>query len=119
MQNKIDIEEILEKIVFDKDNLDDLKKVLMEARSGKISIKDLGKTIIKLRAHILEALKEFIPFHLKRESTSKSLAEFTQRSPNSPQLENELEEKNQLLETIGLRINKIYETLNNDLEGTE
>ena len=30
MQNKIDIEEILEKIVFDKDNLDDLKKALMK-----------------------------------------------------------------------------------------
>ena len=112
MENNINIEEVLEKIVFDKDNLVELKKALIIAKSGELSITDLGKKILELRSRIFEALKRFIPFHLKLTTNHNSLEQFSKKSFNTVQLERELEEKNQLLETIELRINQLIENLN-------
>lgn len=107
------IEEFLERIVFDKENLKDLKKALIKAKSGEISINDLGKEILGLRAKILLALKDFIPFQLKQENINNMLTEFNEENPTISQLEHELEERNKLLENIGNRINVIFEKLNN------
>jgi hypothetical protein len=115
MQKDIDLEEILEKIVFDKDNLNKLKEALQMTKSGDLSIIDLGKKILELRSLILKALVELIPFHLKLTNTNNSIEDFTGKRPNVPRLEQELEERNELLETIGSRINNIYEKLRNKL----
>ncbi len=112
MENNINIEEVLEKIIFDKENLAELKKALIIAKSGELSIPELGKKILELRSRIFESLKKFIPFHLKLTTNHNSLEQFSKKSFNAAQLERELEEKNQLLETIESRINQLIENLN-------
>lgn len=116
MQNAYNLEEMLEKIVFDKDNLNNLKSALNKIRNGELSVSELGKIIVELRSRILERLIEFIPFHLKQAQTYNVLTEFTEDHSNTSQLEHELEERNQLLETVGRRINRIYEKLRNSPE---
>jgi len=110
MQN---ITEMLEKIVFDENNLGKLKIALNQLKSGELSIKELRETIIELRAEMFEALLKFIPFQLKLRSAKKDLSQYTEVHPDSSQLEQEIQEKNSLLETIGSRLNRILENLDN------
>ncbi|UCC19886.1 MAG: hypothetical protein JSV62_01005 [Promethearchaeota archaeon] len=118
MENSIKIEEQLEKIVFDKDNLKTLKEALMMAKTGEISITNLGKKVLELRSDILNALLDFIPFHIEQANKNKSIREFTKENSDLDQLEKEIKEKNQLLEVIGKRINKIYKNLENDMKSS-
>jgi hypothetical protein len=110
------IDKLLEKIVFDKDNLSELKNALNKTKSGELSVSELGKKILELRSHILKKLIEFIPFHIKQTYTHNALTEFSENTINKSQLEHDLEEKDRFLEKIGQRINKIYEKLSNGLE---
>ena len=109
----IKIEEQLENIIFDKENLERLREALKKAKTGVLSIVDLGKKILELRSDLLSALIKFIPFHLKLTNTDKSLTEFTKEKSDYDQLKQNLKEREELLETIGSRINKIYENLEN------
>lgn len=113
MVNKPNINDMLEKIVFDEHNLRKLKVALNQFQDGELSIKQLGQTLIALRGEIFEALKTFIPFQLKLVGTNKSVSEFAGRASNSTQIQLELNERNTILETIGTRLNKIFEYLNN------
>ncbi|MFX0004442.1 MAG: hypothetical protein ACFE9C_04730 [Candidatus Hodarchaeota archaeon] len=112
------LEEMLEKILFDKDNLGDLRKALTKTRKGELSFSDLGKCILELRSRIMDRLLEFIPFHLKQAYTNNTLTEFAGKNSDSFQLEHELEERNSFLEKIGLKINSLYEKLKSDLEAS-
>lgn len=111
MQKENNLEEMLEKIVFDKDNLAILKTAINKVDSGEISLKELRQQIIDLRVRLLEGLIKYIPFYLKQTTSKKSLVEFTMNNTNNNQLEQELKERNELLEKVGSRINRIYETL--------
>ncbi|MFW9969879.1 MAG: hypothetical protein ACFFDF_06735 [Candidatus Odinarchaeota archaeon] len=117
MEEHINIDKLLESIVFDKANLTDLKIALNKVKKGQISVNELGKTILELRVRILTTLKGLFPFHLKLANTQHSLEEFTDSSSHSPQLAQELEEKNKLLETISARIKRIFESLNSSEDG--
>jgi len=105
------IEEQLENIVFDKDNLNRLKEALRKTRTGKLTLNELGKKILEFRADILKVLIDFVPFHLKQTYTNNTLKDFTNEHSNTNQLEIELKEKDQLLGTLGTRLNKILENL--------
>jgi hypothetical protein len=118
MDNSLHIEEMLEKIVFDKTNLVELKDGLMKLKTGELSIDRFGKKILELRGHILQRLIEFFPFHLKQAHTTKTLSEYTENGQNTSQLKKDLEKKDHLLETIGTRIHKLYEKLSSDLESS-
>lgn len=111
MQKENNLEEMLEKIVFDKDNLIKLKSAIDKVDSGEISLKELRQKIIELRVLLLNGLIKFIPFYLKLATTKKSLGEFSQNKTNTTQLGQELQERNELLEKVGSRLNRIYETL--------
>ncbi|MFX1420459.1 MAG: hypothetical protein ACFE9N_16260 [Promethearchaeota archaeon] len=119
MKNSIKVEEQLEKIVFDKENLNNLKEALVKTKTGELSITELGTKILELRSDILNTLIEFIPFHLKLTNTDKALTEFTNTISDTNQLKEALKEKDQLLEVISSRINKIYENLENDIKSLE
>ncbi|MFX0136971.1 MAG: hypothetical protein ACFFDN_25255 [Candidatus Hodarchaeota archaeon] len=114
MQKENNIEEILEKIVFDKDNLAILKTAINKVDSGEISSKELRQQIIELRTRLLNRLIKYIPFYLKLVTTKKSLGEFSKDKTNTTQLQQELQERNELLKKVGSCINKIYFNLIND-----
>jgi hypothetical protein len=116
MQNNINLEEVLEKIIFDKDNLTMLKEVINKVGTGQLSLRELRQKIIELRAHLLDELVKFVPFYIKQTASVNSLKEFTQDEYNITKLENELREKNEFLTRIGSRINNVYEKLKNTIE---
>ncbi|MFX0104429.1 MAG: hypothetical protein ACFE75_02930 [Candidatus Hodarchaeota archaeon] len=115
MQKNNNLEEMLEKIVFDKENLTILKNAISKVDTGEISLKELRQQIIELRVRLLDNLLKFFPFYLKQAITEKSLRDFTQDTNNMAQLEQELEERNELLEEVGTRINRVFETLKDKL----
>ena len=108
-----DLNEMLEKLVFEEGDLKRLKVSIEHAVTGQITTKKLREQIIESRSNLIEQLLEFIPFYIKQWVIGHSIKEFT----NSPvldsksELEERLNEKNKFLEEVGIRINKIHEKL--------
>lgn len=102
--------EVLEKIVFNEELLDVLKNAIDGATVDKMSSKQLKLLIIEQRTKIFEDLLEFFPYHVKQYLILNSLDAFT-NSQGDPELNRELEEKNQFLEEVGIRISRIHEKL--------
>ncbi|MFW9826722.1 MAG: hypothetical protein ACFFEY_03770 [Candidatus Thorarchaeota archaeon] len=100
--------EMLEKLVFDENQLLILKEKIEQVANGTLSSKLLRKQIIDFRMAIMERLLEFFPFYVKQSSTQKQLTNFLDHSNDKFE---ELEEKNRLLKEVSVRINKIYENL--------
>ncbi|MFX1502595.1 MAG: hypothetical protein ACFFDH_16660 [Promethearchaeota archaeon] len=112
MDHNDNLEEMLENIVFDKANLSELKDFINKISTGEASLKELGKKIIELRARIFNALLKFIPYHQRLTFTSD------QGENNTPEIQQELLEKDELLDQIGSKINNSYEKLKNELESS-
>jgi len=119
MQKENNLEEMLEKIVFDKGNLAILKTAIDKVNTGEISLKELRQQIIELRARLLDGLIKFLPFYLRQASKKKSLDEYTTNDTNTGKLQEELQERNELLEKVGSRIDRVYETLKDKLENSK
>lgn len=103
--------DMLEKILFDENQLTKLKDGIEEVSTGRLSPKLLRKRIIELRVEIVEKLLEFFPFYFKQITTNQKINEFTEKKITSAPLSEELQEKNELLEKVGTKINSIYEKL--------
>ncbi|MFW9819654.1 MAG: hypothetical protein ACFFE5_08600 [Candidatus Thorarchaeota archaeon] len=106
---------MLEKIVFNEVQLMTLKKGIEKVANGYLNPKDLRKQIIELRVKLIEDLIEFFPFYLKQSLTENKLNNYTD-SNESSSLSEKLQEKNNLLEEVGLRINSIYKKLKEKFE---
>lgn len=98
---------MLEKIVFNEAQLMTLKKGIDKVANGYLNPKDLRKQIIELRVKLIEELIEFFPFYLKQSLTENKLTSFTDSNISS-QISEELDEKNNLLEEVGFKVNNIY-----------
>ncbi len=98
---------MLEKIVFNEAQLIILKKGIDKVANGYLNPKDLRKQIIELRVKLIEELIEFFPFYLKQSLTENKLTSFTDSNISS-QISKELNEKNNLLEEVGFKVNNIY-----------
>ncbi len=109
-QKKDFLYEMLEKIVFNETQLLTLKKGIEKVADGYLTPKSLRKQIIELRAKLIEELIEFFPFYLKQSTTKNKLTSFTDLDDTSL-ISEELEEKNNLLEEVGYKVNNIYKKL--------
>ena len=95
----------LEKIVFKETEFKDLKNIINSLREGEHNFGHLKKKIIEFRIRILREITEFISFHLnQQQKTAKSNKIF--------ELKQDLQEKEQFLELIAQKIEKIYQNLN-------
>lgn len=103
--------EMLEKILFNEEDLNKLKVAIENLSTGQISPKNFRTQLVENRVKILEKLLQFFPFYLKQESIDKSLKEFTGTDDEKVQLSKELKERDDLLEEVGLRVNHIFEKL--------
>lgn len=109
--------EMLEKLIFEENDLKRLKISIDNVVSGYMTTKQLREQIIESRGKIIERLLEYIPFYIKQWSIGNSINEFSDvngRDSNS-ELEEKLDEKNKFLEEVGIRINKIHEMLKGKL----
>lgn len=105
------LDDMLEKIVFEEQNLRKLRDAINRFQSGELSIKEFREHLLLLRVEILDALKIFVPFQINLKNTKNSVSEFVEGGSNLSQLQQDLQERNELLETIATRLNIIFENL--------
>lgn len=103
--------EMIEQIILNKQELETLKLLINDLSTGKIDSKQLKIAIIKSRANALKRLIDIFPFFHKRIVNQKEIDKFTGNNTIDPGIIQELEEKNNFLEEIGIRINKIVNSL--------
>jgi hypothetical protein len=116
MKRNENLYNMIENIVFDKENLETLKIAINNASNGRLPAKELRELIIQSRLKITQKIAAFFPFYHKQLTTEDSLEKFRNSSDvNTPQLEEELNDKNKLLEEIGSRVNNIFHKLKSRL----
>ena len=103
-----DFEHVLEKIIFDEDELNELKIVVGEFTKGNIQPIQLKKRILLCRSRILEDLKEFVLFYINSKKQGKELETVDFK------LSKELEERNEFLEIVANRVNQLVAKLKKD-----
>lgn len=103
-----DFEHVLEKIIFDEDELNELKIVVGEFTKGNVQPIQLKKRILLCRSRILEDLKEFVLFYINSKKQGKELETVDFK------LSKELEERNEFLEIVANRVNQLVAKLKED-----
>ena len=116
-QNIQDYEQVLEKIVFDEEELEQLKISIREFSRGKIDAKHLKQLLLRCRDRIVNDVSQFLTFCIDRikqeDLTSKFNKECKDDFPiqNNIQIQQELFEKNELLKIVADRVNNLTKNL--------
>jgi hypothetical protein len=113
------IEQIVEKIIFDENELERLKIAIKNSTEGKTSARELKQLILQCRGRMLEDIAAFIFFIKKAQIKHKVNLENNRNQPIlstdvESQLREEISEKNELLEIVAQRINRLVYKLNNE-----
>jgi len=113
------IEHILEKIIFDENELERLKIAIKNFTEGKTSARELKLLILQCRGRILEDITAYIFFIEKAQNKNKLNSDNNQHQPImstdvESQLREEISEKNELLETVAQRVDRLVYKLNNE-----
>ena len=98
--------EMIEQVLLNEKELESLKLLINDLSTGKIDSKQLKLAIIKSRANALKRIIDIFPFFHKRIIYQQEIDKFTVDNNIHPELIQELKEKNNFLEEIGIRINK-------------
>ena len=104
------LSDLLEKIIFNENDLIEFQTIITNVSSGINSPRSLKEKIISSRVRILDELKDLFPFYMNQTNKKQGIEEFVENNQNSDLIE-ELKEKNEFLSDIGNKINNIYEKL--------
>ena len=104
------LDDSIEKILLDPDSLETLKKTIDDVIIGKMIPREFRKMYIENRRIEIKKLNRLFQFYNKQSIKLQSIQDFTQNT-NNPQLEKELQGRNQFFEQVGLRVKTIYEKL--------
>lgn len=102
---------MIEQILLNENELKSLKLLINDLTVGKIDSKQLKIAIIKSRATALKRIFDIFPFYHKRIVNQQEIDKFTGNNNIDPGIIQELKEKDRFLEEVGIRINKIVQTL--------
>ena len=110
---------MVEKIIFDDDELKRLKIAIKNFTEGKISAKDLKRLLLQCRGRMVEEMTDFGFFFAKKRTADLVQTIKITQQPSSPnkvelQLKKEIEEKNELLETVAKRVNQLVSSKGNN-----
>ena len=106
--------EILEGIIFNQEELDDLKEKIDQVSKGQLKPVELKKQILDNKLNAFERLQTFFKFkHSLCESDNSENHELHAKYEEKNRL---LQEKDELLETLGKRISTICHKLKSFLE---
>lgn len=113
------IEQLVEKIIFNENELEKLKIAIKNSSEGKTSARELKQLILQCRGRILEDITAYIFFIEKTQIKSKLNLESNQNQPFLSsdvefQLREEISEKSELLETVAQRINRLVYKFDNE-----
>jgi hypothetical protein len=118
-QELANFEHVVEKIIFNDDELEELKIAIKNFTEGKTSGKELKQLLLQCRGRMVEEITDFGFFFAKKRTANLMQTLRHTQQPSSPikvedQLRNELIEKSELLEMVAERVNQIVSKLNND-----
>ncbi len=106
----------IEKILFEKDHLAKLKKLINQLYDNSLTPKELKAYILKQKAEDLRKIFELFPYFMKQVKINDSLRQYTGESLDS-ESRNELQEKDKFLEQVGIRVNYLVNKLSKKLQG--
>jgi hypothetical protein len=104
------LSDLLEKIIFNENDLNEFQNVITNVISGKIHPRLLKEQIIICRIRILEEIKDLFPFYMNQIVKKQSIDQFVENNQGSDLIK-ELKEKNEFLTDIAITINSIHEKL--------
>ena len=100
----------LEKIMFSDKKMDALKEKINQHGNGNCTSRDLKRHIIKANIDTIKELIGFIQYYYNQLKKEKEINQFT-ASTNDDSLLKDLEEKNILLEKVGIKVRDIHARL--------
>ena len=100
----VDIKNLVEKIVFDEDHLFELKEVLNQLNENKINLKEVKQVILNQKKDIMESIIDLFSFYLNQQQSRAFLNESGEKIEK---LQLQVKERENLLEEIGKRLEKI------------
>jgi len=111
-------EQVVEKIVFDEEELEELKIAIRHFTEGKIQAKQLKQKLLQSRGRMVKDISSFLDFCIDRVRCSsqnqypRKIADTNQFRLENNQLQKEIAEKNELLETVAKKVNFIVSGVN-------
>lgn len=111
------IEQLIEKIVFDKEELETLKIAIKNFTEGKTSAKELKVLLLQCRGRMMEDITDFFLLFAEKRikdqlQTEKSKSRSISTTKIESTLREEIKEKNELLEIVARRVNRLVSRLN-------
>ncbi len=118
-QELANFEQVVEKIIFNDDELEELKIAIRNFTEGKISGKGLKHLLLQCRSRMVEEITDFGFFFAEKKTkqlmqTLRNTQQTFSPTKVESQLKEEIEEKNELLETVAERVNQLVSKLNNE-----
>ena len=110
-------EQVVEKIVFDEDELEELKIAIRHFTEGKIQAKQLKQKLLQSRGRMVEDISNFLSFCINRirnddqASENKNKAIKNQSNQTNIQLQQDLIERNELLKVVSDKVNHIVSNI--------
>ncbi|MFX0083877.1 MAG: hypothetical protein ACFE94_19165 [Candidatus Hodarchaeota archaeon] len=118
MNNKLhgqkhNLSDMIEKIFFDVKELELLKELIRNVAMGRVDPKQLRTAIIENRENFKSKIIEIFPYYHKQISYQQQIDNFAEKEIPS-QIQNELKEKNELLQKVGKLIHNLLKKLEED-----
>ena len=106
---------IIENVLFNEEQLNQLKQLINDLSDGLLSPKEFRAYNIRQKNLHVEKILELFPYFMRQMKMDNSLNQFTEDSLDD-KIRTELQEKNKFIEHIALRVNKILNKPNKKLK---
>ncbi|MBY9012866.1 MAG: hypothetical protein KGD70_10875 [Candidatus Lokiarchaeota archaeon] len=112
-QQSEDFEQIVEKIVFDEEELEELKIAIRNFTEGKVQAKQLKQKLLLSRGRMVKDISNFLSFCVDRIRSDDKIPEdqkialINQSNQGSIQLQQDLIDRNELLKVVANKVNRI------------
>ncbi len=116
-QRSEDFEQVIEKIVFNEEELEELKIAIRNFTEGNIKAKQLKQKLLKSRGRMVKDISHFLSFCIDRIKNENITSEDNQPAKKNQfkepdiQLQQDLFEKNELLNIVANKVNNLVENL--------
>jgi len=106
---------IIENVLFNEEQLNQLKQLINDLYDGRLTPKEFRTYIIRQKNRHVEKILELFPYYIRQAKMNDSLNQFTGDSLND-KTHIELQEKEKFIEHIAIRISKIFNKLSKKLK---
>ncbi len=104
-------ETLVEKIIFNEDELETLKIAIKNFTEGKTNAKELKELLLQCRGRMVEDISELTFMIAQRSQAEIPTPQSASPTKVESQLRKEIQEKNELLETVARRVGKLVSKL--------